>query len=357
VTPPVTNTDEPKSTQKSAFAGLSFSAEFEGGGDDDEADGDNLMVYNLSLVLLSSLINFVGYVVQAMLQKRKDKKKDKKKQKAVDFDDGPPPGQGSDGEAAAAKGDISVPQKPKEMTAEELADEEFGPVKEKKGKKKKGSNKTKGEENGMCYVVESHKTTLLKSYVDDESKAVPETSEPKEAPTLSKSEPAPDVDDDDGDAGDGPKILSKKEKEKIKKEKERAKKKAQAAAKKAENATGGGGEDGAPAPAPAAGEGGDEDDGAEGAATSKKKKKKKKKKGEDEDEDEDKPAPAPAAKVAGKKGPGVQLAALRAMMEERKRLEEEARKQEEERRRSVPYTLLQGPVIEPSIQADRRRGA
>ena len=97
------------------------------------------------------------YVVQAMLQKRKDKKKDKKKQRTVDFDDGPPPGQGSDGEAAAAKGDISSPQKPREMTAEELADEEFGPVKEKKGKKE-GANKPKKEENGMCFVVESRKT-------------------------------------------------------------------------------------------------------------------------------------------------------------------------------------------------------
>jgi len=104
----------------------------------------------------------MGYLVQAMLQKRKDKKKDKKKQKAVDFDDGPPPGQGSDGEAAAAKGDISAPQKPKEMTAEELADEEFGPVKEKKGKKKKGANKPNKEEKGMCVVVESHEIILTR---------------------------------------------------------------------------------------------------------------------------------------------------------------------------------------------------
>jgi hypothetical protein len=45
VASPSTDIDNPKSTNKSAFAGLSFSAEFEGGGDDDEADGDNLMVY------------------------------------------------------------------------------------------------------------------------------------------------------------------------------------------------------------------------------------------------------------------------------------------------------------------------
>lgn len=106
----------------------------------------------------------MGYIVQAMLQKRKDKKKDKKKQKVVDFDDGPPPGEGSDGEASAAKGDISAPQKPREMTAEELADEEFGPVKEKKGKKKKGSNKPKKEEDGTCSVVESHKNILMRGF-------------------------------------------------------------------------------------------------------------------------------------------------------------------------------------------------
>lgn len=104
----------------------------------------------------------MGDIVQAMLQKRKDKKKDKKKHKAVDFDDGPPPGQGSDGEAAAARGDISAPQKPKEMTAEELADEEFGPVKEKKGKKKKGANKPNKEEKGMPPVIGSHETSLTK---------------------------------------------------------------------------------------------------------------------------------------------------------------------------------------------------
>ena len=54
VPPPVTDIDDPNPPRKSAFAGLSLSAEFEGGGNDDEDDGDNLMVYKLSLVLLSS---------------------------------------------------------------------------------------------------------------------------------------------------------------------------------------------------------------------------------------------------------------------------------------------------------------
>ena len=51
VAPPVTDIDDTKSSRKSAFAGLSFSAEFEGGGHDDDDDGDNLMVCKLSLVL------------------------------------------------------------------------------------------------------------------------------------------------------------------------------------------------------------------------------------------------------------------------------------------------------------------
>lgn len=56
----------------------------------------------------------------------------------MSFANGPRPGEGSDAEDAAAKGDISSPGKPTMMTAEELADEEWGPVKEKGGKKKKG---------------------------------------------------------------------------------------------------------------------------------------------------------------------------------------------------------------------------
>lgn len=46
-----------------------------------------------------------------------------------------------DEEGAAAKGDISSSKKPVEVTAEDLADEEWGPVKEKGKKGKKGSAK------------------------------------------------------------------------------------------------------------------------------------------------------------------------------------------------------------------------
>lgn len=63
----------------------------------------------------------------------------------MSFADGPPPGQGSDGEADAAKGDVSAPKAAVQMTPDDLADEEWGPVKEKKGKKGKGK-KAKPEE-------------------------------------------------------------------------------------------------------------------------------------------------------------------------------------------------------------------
>lgn len=78
---------------------------------------------------------------------KKDKKGGKKATVEVSFADGPSPGRGSDGEAAAANGDISAPQKPAQMTAEELADEEWGPVKEKGKKGKKGkAKKSKAQE-------------------------------------------------------------------------------------------------------------------------------------------------------------------------------------------------------------------
>lgn len=62
---------------------------------------------------------------------------------SVSVADGVKPGQGSDTEAANAKGDISAPKKATTMTAEELADEEWGPVKTKGGKKK--GKKAKGK--------------------------------------------------------------------------------------------------------------------------------------------------------------------------------------------------------------------
>jgi translation initiation factor 5B len=74
----------------------------------------------------------------------------------VSFESGPPPGEGSDGEAAAAKGDISAPKSGVAVTADDLAAEEWGPVKEK-GKKGKQAKKGKAEDEdgaaGTCQPV------------------------------------------------------------------------------------------------------------------------------------------------------------------------------------------------------------
>ncbi|OSD01712.1 hypothetical protein PYCCODRAFT_1452538 [Trametes coccinea BRFM310] len=281
-------------------------------------------------------------VIKATTQKgKKDKKKDKKKGGAaggdasVSFADGADPGQGSDGEAAAAKGDISAPQKPVQMTAEELADEEWGPVKDKGKKGKKGKKKGKAQDD------------------DEEEK-------PADTPPVARSEaspsPAPESKADEGAEGGeegGVKILSKKEKEKLKKEREKAKKKAQAAAKKAAQ-----GEDAAPSPtesappqaetsAPAPAEGEEEEEGEGGTGGGDKKKKKKKKAKKDEE-----PAPAPAP--AGKKK-GTAISALKALMEEKKRLEEEARRREEEERRRIEEEERRAAEEERKREEEKQR--
>jgi len=75
----------------------------------------------------------------------------------VTFESGPPPGEGSDGEAAAAKGDISAPNSGVAVTADDLADEEWGSVKEKdkvkKGKSKKSKAVDEEETPGVCQPV------------------------------------------------------------------------------------------------------------------------------------------------------------------------------------------------------------
>ena len=73
----------------------------------------------------------------------------------MSFESGPPPGEGSDGEAAAAKGDISAPKSGVVVTADDLADEEWGPAKEKgkkvkKGKAKRSKAEDEDETAGVC---------------------------------------------------------------------------------------------------------------------------------------------------------------------------------------------------------------
>ncbi|KAJ7727887.1 hypothetical protein B0H16DRAFT_1677210 [Mycena metata] len=238
-------------------------------------------------------------------------KKDKKKAK-----------KGAASDAAPTARLLAAAKKPVEVTAEDLADEEWGPVKEKvkkgkkgKGKKAKAQDESEDEAN------------------NDEAEPSP-APPPASAPAAADPPPPKEVDDDD-DAPEEPgvKVLSKKEKEKLKKEREKAKKKAQAAAKKA--ATGDAPAEDAPPPAaapapapsalePKAEENDDEGEDAGGKADAKKKKKKKAKK-------DDEPAPPPPPAASKKKGG---ISALKAMMEEKRRIEEEARRlaEEEEKR-------------------------
>ncbi|KAG9029648.1 hypothetical protein FRB95_005036 [Tulasnella sp. JGI-2019a] len=293
----------------SGFAGLSLD-EPSGGGDggsgDEEEDFGGLMS-----AIKSS----------AAKPKKEKKRKDKKRwdddddmgetiPPSVGFADGPGPGEGSDGEAAAARGDITTASHGQEMTAEELADLEFGPAKGKKSKGKKASKKGKAaaEDEDGAQAAETEPTT-----------------EPADAP-------ADDVADDDAEGGG--KVLSKKEKERLKKEREKEKKKEEAAKKKKEldeiAALVATSTPAAPAPEK------DATEAAEGTAQ-KTGGKKKKKKGATEEAaaEEAKPEPKASAPAAGPpKKVSAKVAALRAAMEAQRIAQEEAeRKAEEEKKR------------------------
>ncbi|PFH50562.1 hypothetical protein AMATHDRAFT_40760 [Amanita thiersii Skay4041] len=302
---PVTTTvddyddNEPTTKPKSGFSGFSSFGMIEDtlGGDEEEEDFGGLMS-----VLKAS--------------KSKKEKKKAKKGKSDDVVELP------ENENAVEEEKVEI--SPKEMpsvTADDLADEEWGPVKEKKKKdKKKKDKKSKVQDDDD-------------DDVKDDTKDIPVESA-QQAGAEAKEEDA----EVGGDEDTGPKILSKKEKEKLKKEREKAKKKAQAAAKKAAEA------EAPPTPAsePVAAvkgtpvqppeaeshQGEEKDDEGEEVTAGKSDKKKKKKKAKKDEE----AAPAPAA-PSGKKKTGI--SALKAMMEEKKRLEEEARKREEEERKRI----------------------
>ncbi|XP_006459793.1 hypothetical protein AGABI2DRAFT_184341 [Agaricus bisporus var. bisporus H97] len=269
----------PSTKPKSVFSAFSSLADTEDVGAFDEEDegGGGLMS-----------------LLKANNKKKEKKEKKKFKAHAVDLPVDDIPEEGDNPPAA---------KQAVEVTAEDLADEEWGPVTEKK-KGKKSKKKGKAAE-------------------DQDEETPPKTASTKEVPEN----------EDENTLDSGAKILSKKEKEKLKKEREKAKKKAQAAAKKAAAA-----DEPPDSQVPAAetpvatkndgnDEGNDDDDGEEAATgtTSKDKKKKKKKPKKDEE------VPVPAA--GKKKTTGI--SALKAMMDEKKRIEEEARRREEEERKRI----------------------
>ncbi|KAG7096504.1 hypothetical protein E1B28_003934 [Marasmius oreades] len=309
--------------------------------------------------------------IKASSKSKKDKKKAKKENIPIDVDEEPH----DEAEPSASK-------KPVEMTAEDLAEEEWGPVKEKgkkgkKGKDKRGkagdpaqeevqeptlpskaddtesSSKKPGEMTADDLVdAEWGRSAKEKGKKGKKGKEKEEKAEelgddgeeheapPAKADVAAKEVPAPAEENNDelGEDTGEVKILSKKEKERLKKEREKAKKKLQAAAKKAT------GVDAVKPSTPEPVEDDEEKDEDGGKADSKKKKKKKAKKDEDS-------TPAPAASTKKKAG----ISALKAMMEEKKRLEEEARRAEEEERKRLEEEERKAAEEEKRKEEEKQR--
>lgn len=113
-------------------------------------------------------------------------------------------------------------KQPVEVTAEDLADEEWGPVKDKK-KDKKGKSKKKTEDLDEDASIPSEfilpKCHTRSHCLSDGAESIVPTSETTK-PAEDKADAA-DADDGGNDDEPGAKVLSKKEKEKLKKEKEK----------------------------------------------------------------------------------------------------------------------------------------
>ncbi|KAG8906155.1 hypothetical protein FRB99_007469 [Tulasnella sp. 403] len=308
------------------FAGLSLD---DAAGNEEEEDFGGLM----------------SAIKSSAAKSKKDKRKKKKwddweeptEQPSVAFADGPPPGQGTEEEEAAAKGDISAPSQGYEMTPEELADLEFGPPKKGKGKKgKKGKvDKDLDEDAGPSQSVE---------------------------PAPSAEPEAPGTPADEGseaeDAGQRP--LSKKEKERLKKEREKEKRRLEAAAKQKETPTPEVVEqpipptptavtEAAPTSAPAPQ---DEPKPEEAGPAKLSKKQKKKLRGEEEKVEAPKTEPK---KGDAPKMKGGKIAALREAMEAQRRAREEAERAAEEERRRAEEEERRRQEEEARLEEEKRQ--
>lgn len=137
-------------------------------------------------------------------------KKDKKKAKKGAMESPPPEDPEEAAEAAEAK-------KPVEVTAEDLADEEWGPVKGKKGKKDKGKKGKNDDE-----VVEEARQGVLPILCNRVQIVHPNLplASPAPATPIEKAD-SQGAEQDEEAEGTGPKLLSKKEKERLKKEREK----------------------------------------------------------------------------------------------------------------------------------------
>ena len=122
--------------------------------------------------------------------------------------------EGLDLEDGEAQGDMQAAKTPLEVTAEDMADEDWGPVKGKKGKKGKGKNvKAEVENDEQPGSYQLHSAHLGSADLWMSIAALHESGSPSAAPQVEDGEDEtkePDL-----------KILSKKEKEKLKKEREK----------------------------------------------------------------------------------------------------------------------------------------
>jgi len=167
--------EKPKASGISAFSSISLLEDTPVGDDDEGGGGGGLMVLFQGLFAIVSLLIVL---LQSLISSSTKGKKDKKKKTKPTYDND---------EFAIMNEDPSnslESKKPVEVTAEDLAEEEWGPVKEKKKKDKKGKSK-KGkdieEEEEEVKVVEEKGTLTLAlgdfhSFIDRRGRACLNTS-------------------------------------------------------------------------------------------------------------------------------------------------------------------------------------
>jgi translation initiation factor 5B len=130
--------DEPISNQMGGFSGFASSSMIEDAGGEEEEFG-GLMVGALSAFLCFTILTTIQSAIKASKNK-KDKKKNKKSGEVISSEPGEVEGTvAADGVDSGTKGAAQV-------TADDLANEEWGPIKEKKKKdKKKKDRKEKAQ--------------------------------------------------------------------------------------------------------------------------------------------------------------------------------------------------------------------
>lgn len=132
--------DEPISNQKGGFSGFASSSMIEDAGEEQEFGG--LMVGASGTFSCLTVLTLIQSAIKASKNK-KDKKKNKKSGEVISNE----PEEGT----VAADGVDSGTKDAVQVTADDLADEEWGPIKEKKKKDKKKKDrkeKSQADEDG-----------------------------------------------------------------------------------------------------------------------------------------------------------------------------------------------------------------